>query len=241
MFLEKIDVIKHSGVRIDGEKIVYIDPVSIGSTPHDADLILFTHPHFDHFSPKDVKKLMKPDTVIAAPKSMAMMCKLLLQKTPVSLLPAQTYELCGMKIETVAAYNLHKPFHPKAMKWLGYILTVGETRVYISGDTDITPESRTVRCDIAMLPIGGGGYTVNAEQAAELAGAIMPHTVIPIHYGKLLGGADAAERFRTALDSSIEADIRPSAFSSVMIGMYLKAAALIVIAVLLGYAAGRLL
>lgn len=239
--LAQTDVISHSGVRIGGEKIIYIDPIAVSGAPHDADLILFTHPHFDHFSPKDARKLMKPDTVIAAPKSMAPMCRLLLQKAPVSLLPAQTYELSGMKVETVAAYNLHKPFHLKAMKWLGYILTIGETRVYISGDTDITPESKAVQCDIAMLPVGGGGYTVNAEQAAELAGAIMPHTAIPIHYGKLLGGADAAERFRAALDSRIEADIRPSACSNVMIGMYLKAAVLIVIAMLLGYAAGRLL
>ena len=75
-------------------------------------------------------------------------------------------------------------------------------RVYISGDTDITEESKAVSCDIALLPVGGTGYTMNAEQAAELAAAIAPHTVIPIHYGKLLGGANAAERFRAAIPFS---------------------------------------
>lgn len=72
-------------------------------------------------------------------------------------------------------------------------------RVYISGDTDITEESKAVSCDIALLPVGGTGYTMNAEQAAELAAAI---TVIPVHYGKPLGGANAAERFRAAIPFS---------------------------------------
>ena len=57
------------------------------------------------------------------------------------------------------------------MKWLGYIITIEETDIYISGDTDITEESSSVSCDIAMLPVGGF-YTVDPEQAAELAGAI---------------------------------------------------------------------
>lgn len=141
----------------------------------------------------------------------------------------------------MAAYNRFKLFHLKAMKWLGYILTIGQTRVYISGDTDITAESKAVSCDIALLPVGGTGYTMNAEKAAELAAAIAPHTVIPVHYGKLLGGANAAERFRAALDSRIEADIRPTAFSTVMISMYLRAAVLITACGLLGFFIGRML
>lgn len=239
--LKRIQVMEQSGVRIVGEKVIYIDPIKVVGAPHDADLILFTHPHLDHFSPKDAKKLMKDSTVIAAPKSMAVVCRLRLGRKPVPLLPGETQQLCGVTVEAVAAYNRFKLFHLKAMKWLGYILTIGQTRVYISGDTDITAESKAVSCDIALLPVGGTGYTMNAEQAAELAAAIAPHTVIPVHYGKLLGGANAAERFRAALDSRIEADIRPTAFSTVMISMYLRAAVLITACGLLGYFIGRML
>ena len=78
-------------------------------------------------------------------------------------------------------------------------------------------------------------------KTAELAAAIAPHTVIPIHYGKLLGGANAAERFRAALDSRIEADIRPTAFSTVMISMYLRIAVLIPLCCVLGYFIGKML
>ena len=223
--LESIEVIYHSGIRINSSKVIYIDPISISSTPHDADLILFTHPHQDHFSPKDVKKLLKADTIIAAPESMSRRCRIFLGKEPVSLLPSQKYDLCGIPVETVAAYNNKKPNHMKCKKWLGYILDIDGTRVYISGDTDITEESRGVSCDIALLPVGGF-YTIDSKQAAELANIISPHTVIPIHYGKLLGGADAAEKFRSAVNQDIETDIRPSAYSDILVKMYAKAGAM---------------
>ena len=231
--LERIDVIAHSGIRIGGETIIYIDPVKFTGAPHDADLILFTHPHFDHFSPRDVKKLMKDSTVIAAPKSMAPMIRMMLRKKPVSLLPGQRTELAGIPVSTVAAYNKAKPMHLKAMKWLGYILTIGDTAVYVSGDTDLTDECRSVTCDIALLPVGGF-YTMDPVQAAALANTIQPHTVIPLHYGRLLGGEDAAERFRSTLNPEIHADIRPSACSNIMVSMYAAAAVLLALGVLLG-------
>ena len=103
--LDRIQVITHSCIRIAGKTVIYIDPIGIAGEPHDADLILFTHPHFDHFSPKDVKKLMKADTVIAAPKSMALLCTLRLQKKPVTLLPGQQTELASIPVTAVAAYN----------------------------------------------------------------------------------------------------------------------------------------
>ena len=225
--LESIEVINHSGIRINSSKVIYIDPISVSGTPHDADLILFTHPHRDHFSPKDVKKLLKADTVIAAPKSMSTRCRIFLGKEPVSLMPAQSLNLCDIPVETVAAYNIKKPNHMKAKNWLGYILDIDGTRVYIAGDTDITEESRRVSCDIALLPVGGS-FTMDPKQAAELANFISPHTVIPIHYGKLIGGAEAAENFRSAVDPHIETDIRPSACSDVLLKMYAKIGAMAV-------------
>ena len=237
--LNRIDVITHSGIRIGGDTVIYIDPVQISGAPHDADLIL-THPHFDHFSPQSVRKLMKDSTVIAAPKSMAAMILLTLRKKPVTLLPGQSTELAGIPVRTVAAYNKAKPMHMKAMKWLGYVLTIGDTAVYISGDTDLTDECRNVSCDIALLPVGGF-YTMGPEQAASLANVIQPHTVIPVHYGKLLGGEDAAERFRSALNPGIQADIRPSAYSNIMIPQYAKFALLLILAAVFFFLARRFL
>lgn len=238
--LDKIEVIYHSCVRVGGEKVVYIDPLGIKGAPRDADVILFTHPHLDHFSPRDVKKLLKDDTILAAPKSMAALCRLLTGREVMPLLPDQSVELHGIPIRTVIAYNNFKPFHPKPMKWLGYIITIGQTDIYISGDTDITEESRSVSCDIAMLPVGGF-YTVDPVQAAELAGYIAPHTAVPIHYGRLLGGEDAAERFASALGKDIKAEIRPSAYSRILVQMYAKGAALALLCGVIGYLIGSLI
>ena len=233
--LDQITVNTHSSVRIGGETVIYADPLQISGAPHDADLILITHAHFDHFSPRDIKKVMKADTVIVCPKSVAGLCRLLTGKQPVSVVPGQSLSLCDMQIETAAAYNRIKPMHAKFFKWVGYVLTCGSTRVYLSGDTDDTPEARAVACDIAMVPVGGI-YTMNASQAAALVNHLQPHTVIPLHYGLMLGGQDAPQKFCAQLKPDIEADIRSTVYSKVMLRalpLLIPAAVFLVIAVLL--------
>lgn len=49
--------------------------------------------------------------------------------------------------------------------WAGYILDIDGKRTYIAGDTDATEEAKAVKCDIALVPIGGT-YTMNAKEAA---------------------------------------------------------------------------
>lgn len=82
-----------------------------------------------------------------------------------------------------------------------------------------------------MFPIGGF-YTIDPPKAAVLANYISPHTVVPLHYGSLLGGKCAPDKFRAALRADITADIRPNVYSRVMISMYAKAA-LILLEILL--------
>ena len=214
--LDQITVNMHSSVRIGGDTVIYADPIGISGAPHDADLILITHPHFDHLSVRDIKKVMKADTVIVCPKSVAGLCRLLTRRDVIAVVPGQSLSLCDVPVETVAAYNVMKPMHAKFFNWVGYVVTVHGTRVYISGDTDDTPEARAVACDIALVPIGGT-YTMNAEQAAVLVNQIQPHTVIPLHYGLMLGGEKAPERFCARLRPGIEADVRSTVYSKVML------------------------
>ena len=94
----------------------------------------------------------------------------------------------GIKIEAVPAYNLvHKrdngqPFHPKGMG-NGYMLTLGDKRVYIAGDTENIPEMRNLaNLDIAFLPMNLP-YTMTPEMVAEAVRMFHPKILYPYHYG----------------------------------------------------------
>ena len=204
--LDFITINTHSSIRIDEGIIIYCDPFRITEEKHDADIILITHSHFDHFSPEDISKVMKPDTVIVCPKSVKEADDTGLDVIRVST--DEVLEVKGIKLETVPAYNKLKPFHPKSNGWVGYIISSPEHgRIYIAGDTDMTDENSRVKCDIAMLP-AGGTYTMNARKAADLANTICPKYAIPIHYGSVAGSPEDGKVFRNAVNSGIDVVIK---------------------------------
>ena len=204
--LDFITINEHSSIRIDAGKLIYSDPFNIKSAAHDADIILITHSHFDHYSPDDIRKVMKSDTVIVCPSSMTEPQELGLTVKQVTA--GARFEVLGMRFEAVPAYNMGKPFHPQSNGWLGYIINSPEHgRIYIAGDTDITPDNKQVKCDIALIP-AGGTYTADASQAAELVNTICPKYAIPIHYGTVAGKPADGEKFRKAVDSGIEVVIK---------------------------------
>ena len=197
---EHITVNEQSSVRIEAERVLYFDPFHISGEPRDADIILITHEHFDHFSPKDIAAVSKDDTVIIAPKAMANAG--FPKSRAIFMAPGEVTEILGIRIEAVPAYNLLKPFHPKRNGWLGYVADIGGERVYVCGDTDDTPEARNVKCDIVCVPIGGT-YTMNAKKAAAFVNELSPRAAIPIHYGTIVGKPSDAEEFERNVESSI--------------------------------------
>jgi len=204
--LDFITINEHSSIRIDEGKIIYSDPYNISGAAHDADIILITHSHFDHYAPDDIRKVMKSDTVVVCPASMNEPKELGLTVKQVSA--GEKFEVLGVKFEAVPAYNIGEPFHPKSNGWLGYIIeSLDHRRIYIAGDTDITPDNKQVKCDIALIPVGGT-FTTDASQAAELANAIRPKYAVPIHYGTVAGSPADGEKFSKAVDSGIEVVIK---------------------------------
>ncbi len=125
----------------------------------------------------------------------------------VTVKPGIIKEIDNLEFETVPAYNTLKPFHPKSAEWVGYILRVDGKRIYIAGDTDATREAKAVKCDIAIVPVGGK-YTMDAKQAAELVNEICPEVAIPVHYGRVVGSAQDGETFASMVKSPTKVEIK---------------------------------
>ena len=195
--------LNHASIKIERDKVIYIDPFQIQGEPHDADIIFCTHDHFDHLNPEAIGKVMKDETVIVVPKKNAKKFKKFQLKEVIGVEPDNQYEAGGVTFKTVRAYNLNKKFHKKKKNWLGYILDVDDVSYYIAGDTDYIPEMDNVKADVVFLPVGGF-YTCDAEEAAKAANAIKPRAAVPIHFGSIVGTKVDAESFIKNLDEGIE-------------------------------------
>lgn len=208
--IENIEVFTQNSIRIRTEnKNVYIDPFQMKETPKDADFILITHDHYDHFSPEDIEKTAGSETILIVPEKMAGKAKEVsgLVGRIITVIPGESREVEGLKFETIPAYNILKPFHPKSAGWVGYILLIGDKRIYIAGDTDATKEAKAVRCDVALVPIGGT-YTMDAKQAAELVNTIRPEAAIPVHYGSIVGKKEDAEVFAANVKEPMRVEVK---------------------------------
>lgn len=206
--LEGIQVLCHSSIRIKRDRTIYFDPFQISQNYNDADMIFITHDHYDHYSEEDLKRVVKKDTTVVAP--MDLKEKLLnhgFQIEQIVLVePNQNYQIKGIGVHTIPAYNTNKAFHKKEYGWVGYLIILDGITYYIAGDTDITEENRKVRCDVAFVPVGGT-YTMTYEEAARLVNQIHPKIAVPIHYGSIVGTKEDGKRFFELLDSDITCQI----------------------------------
>ena len=205
-----IDVLTHSSIKINGDgRTVYVDVFDMNDEPHDADFILVTHEHYDHFSPKDIIKASKENTVLVAPISMKDKAETVRENVAdiEYVEPGMSYDFSGLNVETIPAYNVNKKFHPKSAEWVGYIIESEGERIYIAGDTDATEEGANVKCDIALVPVGGT-YTMTVEEAAELVNKIEPKFAIPTHYGNIVGEKTDGEKFIKLVNPAIKVETR---------------------------------
>lgn len=197
--LSNIQWLGHDGFEIStgGIRLV-IDPYQIEAR-EPADILLITHPHFDHCSVDDIEKIKKPSTVIVTEAESA---KKLAGDVRV-VKPGDRLTVMGIEIEAVPAYNTNKDFHPKKNNWLGFIVTIDGVRIYHAGDTDLISEMDDFSVDIALLPVSGT-YVMTAAEAIEAAKKISPKVAIPMHYDAIVGTRDDAEKFKAALEGVCE-------------------------------------
>jgi L-ascorbate metabolism protein UlaG (beta-lactamase superfamily) len=181
----------HASVKIWTQKLViYVDPVYLTESPGDANLVLVTHNHSDHYSLSDIARVSGPQTKFIAAASVVAS-----YGSGQAILPDEIIETDGVRIIAVPAYNTNKPNHPKANNWVGFIIEIGSQRIYCAGDTDLTDEMKALEnISVAFLP-AGGMYTMNAAEAAEATGYIKPDLAIPYHWGRNVGTISDARQF----------------------------------------------
>lgn len=203
--LEGVKVLGHSSVKMKKDKVIYIDPYQITQNYNDADVIFITHSHYDHFSEEDIEKVKKDNTIFVVTNDI--FDKLIEDgynsNNIIVVEPNQKYETLGIKFETVASYNINKPFHPKENNWVGYVIEINGERYYIAGDTDVTEEDKNVKCDMAFVPVGGT-YTMTHKEAADLVNILKPKIAVPIHYGSVVGAKEDADMFIRELRPNIQ-------------------------------------
>lgn len=184
----KITFFGHASLMLEwAGLVIQVDPVSqladYSQLPK-ADLILITHEHYDHFDLKAISLLSHEKTVIVLTQKCS-------SKFPRGKVMAngETINFNDITIEAVPAYNIvHMrsegvPYHPKG-EGNGYVLHLGDKRIYIAGDTENIPEMKNLKnIDMAFLPMNLP-YTMTPEMVADAARAIKPKILYPYHYGE---------------------------------------------------------
>jgi L-ascorbate metabolism protein UlaG (beta-lactamase superfamily) len=188
MNTDNIIVNTQSSIRINLDIIIYFDPFKIEDECHDADIIFITHSHYDHFDIESINKIKNDNTIVVCPKSMENEINEIKFNEYHYLNPNEETTILGINIKTIPSYNNNKEFHPRSNNWLGYIVDYNDITYYIAGDTDKTKDNEMVKCDIALIPIGGH-YTMDVNEAVELLKIIKPKIVIPTHYGSIVGSS----------------------------------------------------
>ncbi|MGD0476906.1 MAG: MBL fold metallo-hydrolase [Nitrososphaerales archaeon] len=200
----KVHWLGHDSFVLQGSRTVIIDPFKTKGD-YKADLLLISHEHSDHLSEDDIRRFANASTTIVAPNICEKPLKAFTQEKKF-VAPGTKIEVKGVSLETVPAYNLNKfrepgrVFHPKADGRVGYVVTLDGVRFYHSGDSDATPEMKSLEVDVAFLPVSGT-YVMTAEEASEVAKAMKVGVVVPMHFGAIVGSRADAERFKRLVGS----------------------------------------
>lgn len=203
----------HDTVILRGPKTVVIDPFKVGAIP-DVDLVLITHDHFDHFSAEDLAQIVDPGkTVLVGPESC--LEKLLHIRTLETEFMAAGNQrvVANIVLSAVPAYNINKfkspgeLFHPKEAGYLGYIVTMFDTKFYHTGDADFIGEMKNLGpVDVMFVPVSGT-YVMTVDEAVKAVKAVKPKVAIPMHYGAIVGDKSQAEEFKKKVGNIARVEI----------------------------------
>lgn len=185
-----INFVNHASLFFEfNDKIIHIDPVArMGNYENypDADIIIITHHHGDHFDLNAIELIKKENTKIILTQKCHEMCENL--SDIIVMKNGDNLEIDQLEIEAIPAYNIvnkrenGNPFHVKG-EGNGYVIKFGNKKVLIAGDTENIPEIKALQnIDIAFLPMNLP-YTMTPEMVADAVKAFQPKVLYPYHYG----------------------------------------------------------
>jgi L-ascorbate metabolism protein UlaG (beta-lactamase superfamily) len=177
-----ITPITHASVQLEhGGMVIQVDPWSNGDYSHakSADLILITGAENDHLDPDAIRKIRKPGAPIVIPAAAK-------DKVPDGIVieNGQAKNVAGIRVEAIASYDLipGNPFHPKG-RGNGYVVTLGDKRIYFSGVTECVPEVQALRnIDVAFVVMNSLNGRMTPAAAASCVATFNPKVVYPYHY-----------------------------------------------------------
>ena len=191
--------------------VFYFDPTGTSSTyAHlpPPTILFLTHAHSDHYSASTIRSIITNYTKIIIPKVLASSFPSDLAPYAILMTNGMVTNLNGINIEAIPMYNLTTQNHLKG-DGNGYVLTIGNRRFYISGDTEDIPEMRALKnIDVAFLAMNKP-YTMSPSQAASAVREFKPKIVYPFHFSPSTPPTDFNEFIRlVGNDLGIEIRIR---------------------------------
>jgi L-ascorbate metabolism protein UlaG (beta-lactamase superfamily) len=203
----RITFISHATLILTyGDIVIHVDPVGeyadYAALPK-ADIVLVTHEHSDHLDPRAIAAVRAKDAAVI----LGSQCGGRVPGGEV-MRNGEERTVKGIRVEAVPAYNVvhmrapGSPFHPRG-NGNGYVLTLGDRRVYVAGDTENTREMKALKgIDVAFLPMNLP-YTMTPEMVADAALAFRPRVLYPYHFGD----TDTA-KLTALLSSANDIDVR---------------------------------
>lgn len=184
-----IQPINHASMVLEWNgRVIYVDPTG-GAAAYEGlpapDIILITDIHGDHTNVETLKAIQtKSNTTFVMPYEVDKLVPKELVKNSTLLANGKEYTVRGVPIEAVPMYNLPETpdsRHPKG-RGNGYVIALGDKRIYISGDTEDIPEMRKLKkIDVAFVCMNLP-YTMDIDQAASAVLEFKPKIVYPYHY-----------------------------------------------------------
>jgi L-ascorbate metabolism protein UlaG (beta-lactamase superfamily) len=201
-------LLDNAGVMIEADDLrIYIDPIELNSSFADleADAILITHPHGDHYQSSTVNMLQKDGTVNVFPANMSMQVSIY---DGIGVVPGDSIQVGAANITAFYMYTFavegYDATHPKEANWTSYIIEINGFTFFHAGDSKNILEYYDIagQIDVALLPLGPGCQTMADYEIVSAISAIQPDYFIPIHftegacesfmatYGDYIGDAD---------------------------------------------------